>query len=120
MTLTCLHLYLNRHLQDGLDQPRKKKRNIEVSLKLGTPNSWSPPGDTSRKGREAYNAFLVDLVANDTTDSLNQDPYWDPNQNYTTFHDQHTNSKEKHLPYKFVKFNKYRHKSNKCITRQSK
>ena len=51
-----------------------------------------------------YNAFLADLQANDTTDSLNQDPYCDSNQNYNTFHDHHTKLKEKHLPYKFVKF----------------
>ena len=69
------------------------------------------------KKREAYNTFLADFLTNDTTDSLNQDPYWDPDQNYNTFHDHHTNLKEKHLPYKFVKFNKYWHKSNKYITR---
>ena len=67
-----------------------------------------------------YNAFLADLQANDTTDSLNQDPYYDSNQNYNTFHDHHTKLKGKHLPYKFVKFDKYRHKSNKYITWYSK
>ena len=65
--------------------------------------------------REAYNAFLADIQANDTTDSLNQDPYYDPNQN-NTLHNQQTKPKEKHLPYKFVKFNKCRHKGNKYIT----
>ena len=70
--------------------------------------------------REAYNALLADLQANDTTDSLNQDPYYDPNQNYITLHNQQTKTKEKHLLYKFVKFNKCRHKGNKYITRYSK
>ena len=78
-------------------------------------------GPTRQFVREAYNAFLADLQANDTTDSLNQDLYCEPNQNYNTFHDQHTKPTwPTHLPYKFVKLNKYRHKSNKYTTRYSK
>ena len=65
--------------------------------------------------REAYNVFLAGLQATDTTDSLYQDLYCDPDQNYNTVHDHHTKLKEKHLPYKF---NEYRHK--KYITRHFK
>ena len=64
--------------------------------------------------RQVYNVFLADLQATDTTDSLYQYLYCDPNQNYNTFHDHHT----KHLPYKFVIFNEYRDK--KYITRYFK
>ena len=90
-----------------------------VSLKVGNSKFM----ETSRRyvkkrvnSSEAYNALLADLEINDITNSLNLDPYCDPNQNYNTFHDHLTKLKEKHLPYKFVKFNKYRHKSNKWIT----
>ena len=68
--------------------------------------------------RDAYNAFLADFQANDTTDKLNQDLYCDPFQNYNTFHDHHTKLKRKTLAIKFIKFNEYRHK--KYITRYSK
>ena len=65
---------------------------------------------------KAY-AFLAYLETNDITNSLDIDQYYDPNQNYNTFHDHLTKLKEKHLPCKFVKCNKYRHKSNEWITR---
>ena len=122
MPLTCLHLYLNRYLRDGLYQPKKiiKKKytykviyrgkytvrccdnmaqyNILSASKLGTPKFMDARHHIKRRinSREAYNAFLADLQANDTTDSPNEDPDCDLNQNYNTFHDHHFKL-EKHL-----------------------
>ena len=36
-----------------------------------------------------------------------------PNLNYAIIHDHLTKMKEKHLPIKFDKFNKHKHKNNK-------
>ena len=48
---------------------------------------------------------------------LNPDPFSNPNENYDKFHDHLTKLKDKHLPYKFIKFNKYKHKGSNWITR---
>ena len=42
--------------------------------------------------------------------------YTDPNLNYNILHDHITKMKEKHLPFKFEKFNKHKHKNNKWIS----
>ena len=48
---------------------------------------------------------------------MNTDPYCNPNIDYDTLHDLLTQMKSKHLPYRYVKIDKYRHKGNKWITR---
>ena len=52
-----------------------------LASKLGTPKFMDARHHTKRRinSREAYNAFLADLQANDTTDSPNQDPDCDLN-----------------------------------------
>ena len=47
---------------------------------------------------------------------MNTDTYCNPNINYNILHDHLTQMKTKHLPYSYVKFDKYRHKGNKWIT----
>ena len=47
---------------------------------------------------------------------LDRSPYGDPNRNYNMLHNRVKELKEKHLPYKFVKFNKHRHKNSSWIT----
>ena len=42
----------------------------------------------------------------------------DPNQNYERLTNHITVAKQKHLPYRFVKFNKHRHKDKKWITNE--
>ena len=42
---------------------------------------------------------------------LDPNPYCDPNKNYNILHNYLTQMKEKHIPYKFVKFNRYKHKN---------
>ena len=65
---------------------------------------------------EAINNFLKELQDNDIYDQLNHSLEIDPNKNYESFVEHITKIKEKHLPYRFVKFNKHKHKGNKWIT----
>ena len=66
--------------------------------------------------KDAYEALLSDLRNSNIMSSINTNPYGDPNANYNIIHDHLTYLKNKHLPFKFVKFNKYKHKGNKWIT----
>ena len=64
----------------------------------------------------AYTNLKQSLFENDISAAMNTDPYCNPNINYDILHDHLTQMKSKHLPYRFVKFDKYRHKGNKWIT----
>ena len=72
---------------------------------------------THVKTKEAYDRFLADLNSSDISSHLNRDPFGNPNENYDTFHVHLQDLKNKHLPYKLVKFNKYKHKGNAWISR---
>ena len=52
----------------------------------------------------------------DIRSKMNNDLSSDPNSNYDILHDHLTIMKDKHLPYKFEKFNKHKHKNNKWIS----
>ena len=65
---------------------------------------------------EAINSFLEELHESDIYQRLNHTLELDPNENYDKLIDHITNIKEKHLPNRFVKFNKQKHKGNKWIT----
>ena len=47
---------------------------------------------------------------------LNQSPTADPNVNYNMLHEVIKRAKDKHMPYKTVKFKKYKHKNSTWIT----
>ena len=66
--------------------------------------------------KDAYEALLSDLRNSNIMSSINTNPYEDPNANYNIIRNHLTYLKNKHLPFKFVKFNIYKHKSNKWIT----
>ena len=68
------------------------------------------------KSQEAYNGLLTDLMNSDLISFLDRSPYGDPNRNYNMLHNRVKELKEKHLPYKFVKFNKHRHENSSWIT----
>ena len=65
---------------------------------------------------DAYPALLSDLRNSNIMFSINTNPYGDPNTNYNIIHNHLTYLKNKHLSFKFVKFDKYKHKDNKGIT----
>ena len=61
---------------------------------------------------EAISNFVHDITSSDVYNKLNQSPTADPNVNYNMLHDVIKLAKDKHMPYKTVKFNKYKHKKN--------
>ena len=64
----------------------------------------------------AYNNLKQSLFENDISAAMNTDPYCNPNINYDILHDHLTQMKNKYLPYRYVKFDKCRHRGNKWIT----
>ena len=62
-------------------------------------------------------AYLGDIINSDIISQLNQDPYCDPNINYDILQKYITDLKDKQLPFRLVKFNKFKHKGNKWITK---
>ena len=65
---------------------------------------------------QAISNFVHDITSSDVYNKLNQSPTPDPNVNYNMLHDVIKLAKDKHMPYKTVKFNKYKHKKSTWIT----
>ena len=66
--------------------------------------------------KEEHESFLADRTGSNIVAELNPDPLCNPNENYDKFHDHLAKLKDKHLSYKLVKFNKYKHRSSNWIT----
>ena len=64
----------------------------------------------------AQEAFKSELLEADIYHTLNNDINVDPTENYRRMMEKVTELKNKHLPYRKVKFNKHKHKDNKWIT----
>ena len=86
----------------------KNRSNVEKKIKLVKKETHT---------HAAYDGFLNDLISSNVTLSLNQDPYADPNENCELLHNHVTTLENKHIPTKYVKFKKYRHKGSQWITR---
>ena len=65
----------------------------------------------------AYVSLLTDLCQSDIANDMITDPYTDQNINYEILANHVTRLKNKHLPLKTVKCNKYKHRSSKWISR---
>ena len=65
----------------------------------------------------SLNNFVEELRENNITEQINNDINANPTDNYKIFLAIIQEAKNKHLPTKKVKFNKYKHKKNKWITR---
>ena len=61
--------------------------------------------------------FVTELRNINITDSLNNNVNPNPSKNYDIFIKLLQDAKDKHLPVRKIKFNKYKHKKNKWITR---
>ncbi len=48
--------------------------------------------------------------------TLNNNPFEDPNNTYKILHNVIQDAKETHMPSKVIKFNKYKHKKSKWIS----
>ena len=64
--------------------------------------------------RNTYGALLGEFMSSNITAMLDTNPYGKPNRNFNNFHDHIMKLKERHLPVKYIKYNKYKHKRNKC------
>ena len=60
--------------------------------------------------------MLTDMTECDISRAMNNDLSSDPNLNYDVLHDHITKMKNKHLPFKFEKFHKHKHKNSKWIS----
>ena len=61
----------------------------------------------------SLNNFVQELRENNITEQINNDINANPTDNYKIFLAIIQGAKNKHLPTKKVKFNKYKHKKNK-------
>ena len=81
-------------------------------------NTTKPPRLVKKRinSDKAIKNMVTDMNACDISKTMNNDLSSDPNLNYNILHDHITEMKKKHLPYKFEKFHKHKHKNNKWIS----
>ena len=65
---------------------------------------------------EAMHNVRHEIKSEEIYNKFNKKPTADPNSNYTTLCKEILRSKNKHMPSKWVKFNKYKHKKSSWIT----
>ncbi len=68
------------------------------------------------QSQQATSNFVHDITSSDVYNKLNQSPTADPNVNYSMLHEVIKLAKDKDMPYKTVKFKKYKHKRSTWIT----
>ena len=68
------------------------------------------------QSEQAISNCVHDITSSDVYNKLNQSPTADSNGNYNMLHDVIKLAKDKHMPYKTVQFNKYKHKQSTWIT----
>ena len=66
--------------------------------------------------KDSLTKFYNHLAGIDFTAKMSQTPTSDPNENYDIFEKELCSAKEKYLPTKVVKFNKYKHRQSDWIT----
>ena len=64
----------------------------------------------------SLNKFIDELKTGDIVAKMAHDVNADPNSNYKILAEQLQYAKEKHLPTRKLKFNKYKHKQHKWVT----
>ena len=102
-----LYTSVSDHYPYFLSFNRSKNRGNEP------PSRYVKQRVETESARVAYPSYLMNL---NIISQRNQDPYCDPNVNHDILHKHITDLKDKHLPFRLVKFNKYKHKGNKWIT----
>ena len=65
---------------------------------------------------EAMHNVRHEIKSEEIYNKFNKKPTADPNSNFTTLCNEILRSKNKHMPSKWVKFNKYKHKTSSWIT----
>ena len=81
-------------------------------------NPNKPPKPVMKRinSNKAIQDMLTDMTECDISREMNNDLSSDPNLNYDILHDHITKIKNKHLPFKFEKFHKHKHKNSKWIS----
>ena len=89
-----------------------------ISLKKTKYKPYQPPTFVKQRvnSQVAKDNMLNELISTDLYHNLKHNLYDNPDQNFDILHNTLLEIKEKHLPYKFVKFNKHRHKNKKWMT----
>ena len=72
--------------------------------------------DIETANPDTVNLFLNELINIDFTNKINQNPFANPNNNYTIFLELITNAKQQYIPKKRVKFDKKKHKESPWMT----
>ena len=65
---------------------------------------------------EAMHSVRHEIKSEEIYNKFNKKPTADPNSNFTTLCNEILRSKNKHMPSKWVKFNKYKHKKSSWVT----
>jgi hypothetical protein len=71
---------------------------------------------TWSRSKKAYDSFKHEIMITCSIEKFHFTGTLAPNKNYDILHNVIQQAHNKHIPMKFVKFNKYRHKCNKWIT----
>ena len=81
-------------------------------------NLNKPPRHVKKRvnSAKAIQNMVTDMKDCDISKIMNKDLSSDPTLNYAIPHDHITKMKNKHLPFKFEKFHKHKHKKNKWIS----
>ena len=89
-----------------------------ICLDNFTTKKTKPPRRVKQKMNclKAMEDMREDMIASNITNTLSSDLLTDPNENYNILHNHMKQLKDKHMPDKYVKFHKHRHKKNKWIT----
>jgi hypothetical protein len=70
----------------------------------------------TKQDNETIQKFHNEILTSDKLINLNSDLKEDPNKTYSVLHDVIQDAKNKHMPTKLIKYNKYQHKKSKWIT----
>ena len=113
-----LYMYIDKGVQVA-HRPTKRSPSRHLRCGLVRKEFWKKSNISIKHVKylacQSLLAMLSDMDACDISSNMNHDLSTDPNLNYDILHDHITKMKEKHLPFKFEKFNKHKHKNNKWI-----
>ena len=114
-----LYIYIDKGVQVA-HRPTKRSPSRHLRCGLVRKECWKKSNISIKHDKylacQSLFAMLSDMDTCDISSNMNHDLSTDPNLNYDILHDHITKRKEKHLPFKFEKFNKHKHNNNKWIS----
>ncbi len=70
----------------------------------------------NKQDKESIQNFHNEILTSNELNSLNKNFTEDPNTTYNILHNAIQSAKHRHMPHRFAKFSKYKHKKSKWIT----